>query len=117
MCLHLSNTCNDLANGIGDDFNAIYDRLKEKPKNIELLTALQEYIASVPKTSTEIQERISSLMVGYNILDSFLFNVQQSDFSLKWATIGWPRKVDERIVDVEKYLETERLSEAVLVVE
>ncbi|KAF5403840.1 Dynein heavy chain axonemal [Paragonimus heterotremus] len=93
------------ADQASDEFRVIAARLYEKPNSIEELTEMREWIATIPEKLEERQEGIDKAMSDYELIDAFYYNLSADDFNAKWTTIGWPNKIRQMIVQVEKTLE------------
>ncbi|CAH8652543.1 unnamed protein product [Schistosoma rodhaini] len=93
------------ADTISEELKSIAMKLYEKPNSIEELTDLREWISTVPDKLEERQEYIDKAVSDYELIDLFFYNLSADDFNAKWTTIGWPHKIRQIIIQVEKNLE------------
>ncbi|KAH8863214.1 Dynein heavy chain 1, axonemal [Schistosoma japonicum] len=93
------------ADSISEELKHIAVKLYEKPNSIEELTDLREWISTVPDKLEERQEYIDKVVSDYELIDLFFYNLSADDFNAKWTTIGWPHKIRQIIIQVEKNLE------------
>ncbi|TGZ66131.1 hypothetical protein CRM22_005485 [Opisthorchis felineus] len=93
------------ADQASEEFRMIAARLYEKTNTIEELTEMREWIATIPDRLEERQEGIDKAMSDYELIDAFFYILSADDFNAKWTTIGWPHKIRQMIIQVEKNLE------------
>ncbi|XP_072203968.1 dynein axonemal heavy chain 1 [Excalfactoria chinensis] len=74
-------------------YTAVSSRIHEKPNNIEELTELREWMKAVPEQLAVQEDLICEVMEDYKVLEEFLYNLKEKDFSDKWAASYWPVKI------------------------
>uniref|UniRef100_A0A8V1A4F4 Dynein axonemal heavy chain 1 n=1 Tax=Gallus gallus TaxID=9031 RepID=A0A8V1A4F4_CHICK len=74
-------------------YRAVSLRIHEEPNNIEELTELREWMRAVPEQLAVQEELICEVMEDYKVLEEFLYNLTEEDFSDKWAASYWPLKI------------------------
>ncbi|KAG7391800.1 Dynein heavy chain 1, axonemal [Phytophthora pseudosyringae] len=85
--------CFQVATRIMGKFDEINQTLSSSPKDIESLTALQEYITGLPALLAPLQEEISQMMRDNTLIDDFHHYVSDEHLRLTWQVQGWPSKV------------------------
>jgi len=85
--------CFQVATRIMSKFDEINQNLSSTPKDIESLTALQEYITGLPAVLAPLQEEISQMMRDNTLIDDFRHYVSDEHLRLTWQVQGWPSKV------------------------
>ncbi|XP_010013568.1 PREDICTED: dynein heavy chain 1, axonemal-like, partial [Nestor notabilis] len=74
-------------------YEATSCRMHEKPNNIEELTELREWMKSIPEQLAVQEELIREVMEDYQVMEEFLYNLTEEDFSDKWTASYWPLKI------------------------
>ncbi|OQR83181.1 sporangia induced dynein heavy chain [Achlya hypogyna] len=111
--------CYRVAMKLTASFDEINANLAVTPKDVEGLTALQEYIASVPATIQPLQDDIKLMLLNNELVDDFGFTVSDEHLRLKWNVLGWPGRIhsqsarfkwalDERKAKFAKQMEAEQ---------
>ncbi|KAG3085473.1 Dynein heavy chain 1, axonemal [Phytophthora cactorum] len=85
--------CFQIATRIMGKFDEINQNLSSTPKDIESLTALQEYITGLPALLAPMQEEILQMMRDNTLIDDFHHYVSDEHLRLTWQVQGWPSKV------------------------
>ncbi|RLN94479.1 hypothetical protein BBJ28_00006207, partial [Nothophytophthora sp. Chile5] len=85
--------CFQVAARIMSKFDGINQTLASTPKDIESLTALQEYIIGLPALMAPLQEEITQMMRDNALFDEFHHYVSDEHLRLTWQAQGWPSKV------------------------
>ncbi|VDM31966.1 unnamed protein product [Hydatigera taeniaeformis] len=88
-----------------DAFEEIARRLYEKPNTIEELTAMREYMDTIPDLLEEQKEVIDRVVAHYELIDEFCYNLSNDDFAAKWTTLTWPSKIRNLVEETELTLE------------
>ena len=57
------------AQDISQQFSEMYSKLNEQPKDIEKLTEMSEFVATLPARSAELQVQIDSMMEHHELLE------------------------------------------------
>ncbi|TYZ63897.1 hypothetical protein PybrP1_001177 [[Pythium] brassicae (nom. inval.)] len=111
--------CFQVATRIVAKFEEMHANLAATPKDIESLTALQEYIGGVPALLQPLQDEIAQMMKDNRLLDDFQHYASDEHLRLTWNAHGWPTKVtaqsarfkwalDERKGKFAKQMESEQ---------
>ncbi|XP_025927284.1 dynein heavy chain 1, axonemal [Apteryx rowi] len=78
---------------ICEAYKATSWKMHEKPNSIEELSELREWMKGVPEQLTVQEELIKEVMEDYKVMEEFLYNLTQKDFTAKWAASYWPLKI------------------------
>nr|XP_009665828.1 PREDICTED: dynein heavy chain 1, axonemal [Struthio camelus australis] len=78
---------------ICEAYKATSWKMHEKPNSIEELSELREWMKGVPEQLTVQEELIKEVMEDYEVMEEFLYNLTQQDFTAKWAASYWPLKI------------------------
>nr|XP_013047409.2 dynein axonemal heavy chain 1 isoform X1 [Anser cygnoides]XP_047928500.1 dynein axonemal heavy chain 1 isoform X1 [Anser cygnoides]XP_047928502.1 dynein axonemal heavy chain 1 isoform X1 [Anser cygnoides]XP_047928506.1 dynein axonemal heavy chain 1 isoform X1 [Anser cygnoides] len=78
---------------ICDAYKAVSLKMHEKPNSIEELAELREWMKGVPEQLAVQKELIREVMEDYKVLEEFLYNLTEEDFSQKWTASYWPLKI------------------------
>lgn len=74
-------------------FEEINQNLAATPKDIESLTALQEYIAGIPMLLQPVQDEIAQIMRDNELIEEFRHYVSDEHLRLTWSVQSWPSKI------------------------
>ncbi|DAZ96773.1 TPA: hypothetical protein N0F65_005771 [Lagenidium giganteum] len=85
--------CFQVASRIMAKFDEINQNLSQTPKDIESLTALQEYINGIPAIMHPLQEELNQMMRDNALIDEFHHYVSDEHLRLTWNAQGWPNKI------------------------
>uniref|UniRef100_A0A182VTJ1 Dynein heavy chain linker domain-containing protein n=1 Tax=Anopheles minimus TaxID=112268 RepID=A0A182VTJ1_9DIPT len=88
-------------------YNAINERMCEKPVSIEHIYDIRAYMEDVPELVTRLEDRMRSILYEYEILEGFLHNLPDADFEQKWNALAYPRLVLKQMVSVKEFHESE----------
>jgi dynein heavy chain len=73
-------------------------KIEGHPKDIEELTALKDYMASVPNEIEKLQKELKDCLNIYTILDQFNYKfADDDDYGRKWKVFGAPLDTSSRI--------------------
>ena len=75
----------------------IMRRVMVEPKDIEELTELREYLEGVPEQVQALERQITISMANYGVLEGVLYQLEASDFKLRWEVFGWPKKIARQV--------------------
>ncbi|NWV36400.1 DYH1 protein, partial [Grantiella picta] len=78
---------------ICEAYETISTKMHEKPNNIEELTELRDWLKGVPEQLVVQEQLIEEVMEDYKVLEEFLYNLTEEDFSDKWTATYWPTKM------------------------
>nr|XP_033782541.1 dynein heavy chain 1, axonemal isoform X1 [Geotrypetes seraphini]XP_033782544.1 dynein heavy chain 1, axonemal isoform X1 [Geotrypetes seraphini]XP_033782545.1 dynein heavy chain 1, axonemal isoform X1 [Geotrypetes seraphini]XP_033782546.1 dynein heavy chain 1, axonemal isoform X1 [Geotrypetes seraphini]XP_033782547.1 dynein heavy chain 1, axonemal isoform X1 [Geotrypetes seraphini] len=93
---------------ISEQFRGISRKLYEKPNSVEELTELREWMKGIPDQVKILEDQISKIIVDYDVIDEFFYNLTNDDFDTKWYAIGWPHKILTQMEMIqEQHLEDE----------
>lgn len=76
-----------------EEFNIINNKITERPLSIEHLLEIQDYIKIVPDLVEVLQEKVKIMMLEYEVLDYFWYNISDAQFAMKWDVFGWPFQI------------------------
>ncbi|NWT16478.1 DYH1 protein, partial [Vireo altiloquus] len=89
----LAKTLHSQVQKICEAYEAVSVKMHEKPKNIEELTELRDWLKGVPEQLAVQQQLIEEVMEDYNVMEDFLYNLTEEDFADKWTASYWPVKM------------------------
>ncbi|XP_058126585.1 dynein axonemal heavy chain 1 [Anopheles ziemanni] len=89
------------------DYNAISERICEKPVSIEHIYDIRQYMETVPDMVARMEDRMKGILYEYEILDGFLWNLPDTDFQQKWNALSFPRTVVKQMDKVREFHESE----------
>ena len=93
---------------INKNFKKIEAELKKQPADIQELTKLKEYMATVPLTVSNYRDPISEAMDSFDVLDQFNYRLAKDGFKMKWQTFGWPKAIQDMMELKELTLTSEK---------
>jgi len=82
--------CSQLSDFLIAKFEEIKARLKKKPKTIEEVAAMEEYLTQVPIIVSPLEDKIVEMMEWNAVLDDFRHMVPEAHSKAKWTSFGWP---------------------------
>jgi len=91
-----NKTANEIQ-AIGQDYNHIALRLKEKPLKIEDICETREFINSIPDLIKEEMEKYQKVVNNYDILEKYRYELSSDEFKLKWNVMAWPNRINDAI--------------------
>ncbi|TTB85611.1 Dynein heavy chain 1, axonemal [Bagarius yarrelli] len=83
-----------------DQCKMISRKLYEKPNCIEELAEQREWMKQIPDQLKAHEDLMSKSMADYDLIDEFLYNLSNEDFSGKWTAMAWPNKIMSHIENV-----------------
>ncbi|XP_015110698.1 dynein heavy chain 1, axonemal [Diachasma alloeum] len=98
------------------EYSEMRRKLRDDPKSIEEVFEIREYMENLPLRITNLSDNVNRLKLEYEVLENFKWNVPDEDFCTKWQCIGYPRLIDEQIIETTDYLSecVEKFSKAEL---
>lgn len=85
--------CFQVAARIMGKFEEMNQNLAATPKDIESLTALQEYISGIPTLMQPLQDEIAQMVQDNALVDECHYYVSDEHLRLTWNVQGWPQKI------------------------
>lgn len=80
-----------MANSTIEAFYKINDKINSTPKDIEELSAVKDFMASVPNEVEKLDGQIKLGMQVYKILEEFKYRfVDEEDYDKQWRLYGSP---------------------------
>eukprot|EP00163_Fabomonas_tropica_P031149 TRINITY_DN730_c1_g1_i7.p1 TRINITY_DN730_c1_g1~~TRINITY_DN730_c1_g1_i7.p1 ORF type:complete len:4213 (+),score=1156.03 TRINITY_DN730_c1_g1_i7:1002-12641(+) len=104
----LAKRARAVSDKIHGEFQKVFIELQKRPDCIEELVSLREYMAKIPAETADCAGWIKEMGVYYDVLEDFKFPLVPEDFNQKWVSYGWPRKISERIEEVDRLLEHDK---------
>ncbi|NXM42418.1 DYH1 protein, partial [Gymnorhina tibicen] len=89
----LAKTLHSQVQKICEAYETVSVKMHEKPQNIEELTELRDWLKGVPEQLAVQQQLIEEVMEDYEVMDDFLYNLTEEDFTDKWTARYWPVKM------------------------
>jgi dynein heavy chain len=91
--------------GICGRFEAISQRVMERPSNSTALKDLKKYMAANPKELKALNLKIEEAKLRMQFLEDYMFaELSEDDAALQVRTLNWPNKIKPIIEDAEKKL-------------
>ncbi|NXE09964.1 DYH1 protein, partial [Lophotis ruficrista] len=93
---------------ICDAYKAVSCKMHEKPNTIEELAELRDWMKGVPQQLAVQEQLIREVMEDYKVMEGFLYNLTEEDFTDKWTASYWPLKITMQAESVRlQHLEDE----------
>nr|CCA21273.1 sporangia induced dynein heavy chain putative [Albugo laibachii Nc14]CCA21647.1 sporangia induced dynein heavy chain putative [Albugo laibachii Nc14] len=89
---HASNT-NEAARKLLAKFEDIYSRLSIRPKDIEDVNQLQEYLSSVQQMLVPLIENVQEVARNSKVFGEFQYTLCDDDLRTIWLVQAWPQKI------------------------
>src|SRR5690606_29182625 len=110
---HIYKLAREKSQKIRDEYTKISKEINAEVPNIVKLTKITDFIQTIPQLTEKTEEMIKEMRVLYETLEHFRFSpiddkAASEDFKLRYAAIGWPKKLHEQIKLREKFLESEK---------
>uniref|UniRef100_A0A8C3XBZ8 Dynein axonemal heavy chain 1 n=1 Tax=Cyanoderma ruficeps TaxID=181631 RepID=A0A8C3XBZ8_9PASS len=108
----LAKTLHSQVQKICEAYETLSTKMHERPKNIEELVELRDWLKGVPE---QLAQLIEEVMEDYKVMDDFLYNLTEEDFTDKWTASYWPVKMSQdsesvqlqHIEDEERFRKTQ----------
>eukprot|EP00792_Barthelona_sp_PAP020_P009040 TRINITY_DN3265_c0_g4_i2.p1 TRINITY_DN3265_c0_g4~~TRINITY_DN3265_c0_g4_i2.p1 ORF type:complete len:4140 (+),score=1212.96 TRINITY_DN3265_c0_g4_i2:30-12449(+) len=81
--------------GICNQYEVIYRKVLEKPKNIEQLTEIRQYIDSIPDQEVGLHQEVNEMVSIYSMLEKYNYQFTDAEFKLRWKTFAWSKNIEE----------------------
>ena len=93
---------------VSEAFTEMFGQLDQQPSDIEKLTEISEFMATLTEKSDELEETIQMMTDHYEVLEDLQFEVPQEDFTGRWETFHWPLRLKLKQEECNKMLEEDR---------
>ncbi|NWH35887.1 DYH1 protein, partial [Chloropsis hardwickii] len=111
----LAKTLHSHVQKICEAYETISTKMHERPENIEELIELRDWLKGVPEQLAVQEQLIEEVMEDYKVMDDFLYNLAEEDFTDKWTASYWPAKMSmesesvrlQHIDDEERFRKTQ----------
>ena len=90
-------------------YNAILDRIDEKPANEKQLADLRDFIEQSKHTVEEIKVVVSDVRKSLHLLETFRIPLSVEEMGLSWSTLEYPSRVEASGREVEIALEADKI--------
>ncbi|CAM9175434.1 unnamed protein product [Chrysoparadoxa australica] len=90
-------------------YEAVLERIAEKPANEEELAALKEFIGASKGTVNDLMNEVGQVHARLAALGEFSYQMSEEDISLNWKTMDYPTMVFEGACQVEEALELDKV--------
>uniref|UniRef100_A0A1A9VTS0 Dynein heavy chain linker domain-containing protein n=1 Tax=Glossina austeni TaxID=7395 RepID=A0A1A9VTS0_GLOAU len=89
----------------------IYNKIHERPQSIEHLYDIREFAQTVPEIVDQVKADTQIMVLEYDMLDAFFYNLPDHQFAMKWEAVAWPKTIIDRLstlreeqkVDIEDF--------------
>ncbi|XP_036226639.2 dynein axonemal heavy chain 1 [Bactrocera oleae] len=75
----------------------IYQKISDRPQSIEHLYEIRDFAATVPDVVEQLRADIQIMWLEYEMLDSFFYNLSDTQFAMKWEVYAWPHTIMQRL--------------------
>jgi dynein axonemal heavy chain len=82
-----------LCGSISTEFKRIERKLRSNVDGIEQLTAMREFLASVPALSARYHGSIDQAMRRFDLLDKFQYRFPPDLWRIRWQVFSWPKTI------------------------
>ena len=93
---------------VSEAFTEMFGQLDQQPSDIEKLTEISEFMATLTEKSDELEATIQMMTDHYEVLEDLQFEVPQEDFTGRWETFHWPLRLKLKQEECNKMLEEDR---------
>ncbi|KAJ1435246.1 dynein heavy chain, partial [Ochromonadaceae sp. CCMP2298] len=90
-------------------YNAILERIAEKPANEKQLAELRDFIESSKLTVEELKGSVGQIRGTLEMLEAYNVPLTVEDMGLSWSTLEYPSKVEYSGKEVEIALEADKI--------
>ena len=97
--------CEILTTFVDTKFQHVQATLAAKPNNVEEVTELKEFVATVANTMAPLEEKIAEMMSYHGALDDFKFKSTPEASTAKWTAYGWPNKLNQQCEDTLRLID------------
>ena len=105
----IMNECRQNNVAIIDQYNAILDRIAEKPANEKQLADLRDFIEASKATVNDLKKSVSDNRNTLKLLEKYSIPLPIEDMGLSWSTLEYPSKVEHSGKEVEIALEADKI--------
>eukprot|EP00599_Poterioochromonas_sp_BG-1_P008225 CAMPEP_0173135378 /NCGR_PEP_ID=MMETSP1105-20130129/1860_1 /TAXON_ID=2985 /ORGANISM="Ochromonas sp., Strain BG-1" /LENGTH=4194 /DNA_ID=CAMNT_0014047373 /DNA_START=78 /DNA_END=12662 /DNA_ORIENTATION=- len=105
----IANECRQNNVAVIDQYNAILDRIAEKPANEKQLADLRDFIETSKTTVAELKKTVSDIRGTLKLLEKYNIPLTVEDMGLSWSTLEYPSKVEHSGKEVEIALEADKI--------
>ncbi|PHJ26108.1 dynein heavy chain axonemal protein, partial [Cystoisospora suis] len=91
-----------------DHFRGIFATLKKRPRNIEELTEMKEFISDIPSKLERLAYDIKSNLHTFEILEEFKYKLYVEDHNIRWKIFGSPLNTMTLMAETEGLLDKDR---------
>lgn len=105
----ISNECRMQNMSVIDQYNAILDRIAEKPANEKQLADLRDFIEASKATVNDLKKQVSDVRSTLKLLEKYNIPLPVEDMGLSWSTLEYPSKVEHSGKEVEIALEADKI--------
>ncbi len=85
------------------------NKIESAPKDIEELTSIKDYMASIPNEIEKLMSDLKGCMGIYEILSQFNYKYHEDeDYDKKWRLFGSPKDTISKIDKQQAYLAKEQ---------
>jgi dynein heavy chain len=88
-----------------EKFEDMMVNLKKSPSDIEAVDDIKAFISTVPALVQALGPRIDTNLGFFNILEEAKYKIDGQDFNRKWEVFSWPKKIFDKVEDLEVVLQ------------
>jgi len=92
-----------------DQYNAILERIAEKPANEKQLAVLRDFIEASKDTVKDLKNNVNENRKTLKMLEMYNIPLSVDDMSLSWSTLEYPSKVEYSGKEVEIALKADKV--------
>ncbi|CAM9230557.1 unnamed protein product, partial [Ectocarpus fasciculatus] len=100
--------CETLASACCAKFQSVLAWLQKKPKDIEEVAQLEEYMKTLDTNLAPLSEALGTMMECNELLEEFSYAVPLEHSNDKWVAFAWPQRIAQQCEDTEALLKQSR---------
>ena len=104
----VASRARETCKAIQEGFAAMHEQLQDTPKDIEMLTEMNELLESLPERAAELQISIDEMVAMHEMLEEQQVEVEAAEFSARWESVAWPLKLKLKQEECEAALAADR---------
>ena len=90
------------ADEVQQEFTTMFQSFSLAPNNIEHLSDVREYLATVPGLVNEMLPKIETNEMHFRLLSDAKYRLQKDEMDIQWEVASWPSKITNEIEKQEK---------------
>ena len=100
----LCDETREQVSAIATNFQYFFDALQRRPENPEELVELRRMIDDNQQSLNLWARQLRLIGLNMDLLSSFSYSLEDSDFSIFYKSMSWPRRIENRLAELEDIL-------------